>query len=321
MHLYLDWNVFNKLEKRASLQTDERAIYNDLFNIATNSNVMCPYSNAHLNDLLRGYNKDISFIDGHLNILKTISKNVCICQYWGQNKVIWHKRDIHEFFNAAIIDSKDEWQTFDDLLDSKIELSDGIFINPLIFKKIALELKPVPIEFKKVYQSDPIFNVLFPNTKNEMNEYALCSDIYNFSMLLKKDFALYKTLKKFLIQTLNNPAVNHSITKLIRTKNSAIPKHLEFDEIFDNLKPAIKEENQTAYNKFLDTFFRYDIKGYKSDGKFSNMLDDAIHSYYGAHCDYFITNDDKCKYKAEKTYERLNIKSTKVMSPIEFINQ
>ena len=39
------------------------------------------------------------------------------------------------------------------------------------------------------------------------------------------------------------------------------------------------------------------------------MFDDSLHTFYGAQCDYFVTNDNRCKYKAEKTYERLKIKT------------
>jgi predicted nucleic-acid-binding protein len=50
------------------------------------------------------------------------------------------------------------------------------------------------------------------------------------------------------------------------------------------------------------------------------MVDDSIHTFYGSHCDYFITIDDKCKYKAGQTFEKLNI-STKVFTPEEFIQE
>jgi hypothetical protein len=74
-----------------------------------------------------------------------------------------------------------------------------------------------------------------------------------------------------------------------------------------------KTSNNSAYSKIIDTFFKYDISGYKSDGSFNNMFDDALHSFYAAHFDYFITNDERCKYKAERTFEKLAIK-TKVIT-------
>jgi hypothetical protein len=39
------------------------------------------------------------------------------------------------------------------------------------------------------------------------------------------------------------------------------------------------------------------------------MFDDSLHTFYGAHCEYFVTNDERCKYKAEQTYKKLNIRT------------
>ena len=39
------------------------------------------------------------------------------------------------------------------------------------------------------------------------------------------------------------------------------------------------------------------------------LFDDALHTFYAAHFDFFITNDDRCKYKAEKTFEKLKVKT------------
>jgi hypothetical protein len=63
-------------------------------------------------------------------------------------------------------------------------------------------------------------------------------------------------------------------------------------------------------DQILDTFYKYDLKGYKTDGNFNNMFDDSLHTFYAAHCDLFVTKDERCNYKAKKTYERLGITTT-----------
>lgn len=318
MYLYLDWNVFNNLEKRNSLVENESRVYHDLYDIVTNKTVICPYSNAHLNDLIRGYKKDPSYIQGHFNILEEITGNLCICQYWKQSNPLWHSRMASEFFYAAIKERELEWESFDDLINEKYEIAEGITISPLSIRKPLLQLKPIPSDFKKIYQADPIFNIIYPQTRIEMTEYALCCDLYNFSVLLKKDFSLYRSLRKFLIQTINKYRQNNQILKMIKTTDNTIPKYLDIDTLFEQVKTTNTTGVASAYDKFFDVFFRYDLKGYKGDNQFPNMIDDALHSYYAAHCDYFITNDDRCKYKAEKTYERLKITTT-VLTAKEFI--
>ena len=76
----------------------------------------------------------------------------------------------------------------------------------------------------------------------------------------------------------------------------------------------LKENDNELYYKVVETFYKYDLEGYKTDSNFNNMFDDGLHTFYAAHCDVFITNDDRCKYKAEKTYEKLHIKTLVIKS-------
>lgn len=317
MNIYLDWNVYDRIEKRLSLPSDEQQVYVAIYDSIKVGKYCAPYSNAHLNDLIRGYKKNPSFIEGHLHIIEDISNNLCICQYWKQSTPVWHIRSVRDFFRSAIDEKETQWETFDDLLEEKYELSESVSLNPLMIMKPLLQMKPVPADFKKIYQADPIFNVIYPRTKTEMTEYALCCDIYSFSTMLNKDFSLYKSLRKFLIQTLNNYRQNLQLVRTVNKINPDIPKYLDMDALLDKVEIKKATGFESAYDKFFDTFFRFDMKGYKSDNQFPNMIDDALHSYYAAQCEYFITNDDRCRYKAEKTFERLKI-STSVLTAKEF---
>lgn len=317
MNIYLDWNVYNQIEKRLALPDDEKQLYSDLYESIKAGKYHVPYSNAHLNDLIRGYKKDPSFIEGHLHIIEDVTNNLCICQYWKQNKPLWHIRSVRDFFNSAIEEKETQWETFDDLLDEKYELSETVSLNPLSIMKPLLQMKPVPTDFKKIYQADPIFSIIYPTTRTEMNEYALCCDMYNFSVLLNKDYSLYRSLRKFLIQTLNKYRQNLQLIKTVNKLSPDLPKYLDMDAIFEKVEIKKNTGVESAYDKFFDIFFRFDLKGYKSDSQFPNMIDDALHSYYAAQCEYFVTNDDRCKYKAEKTFERLKI-STAVLTARDF---
>ena len=110
---------------------------------------------------------------------------------------------------------------------------------------------------------------------------------------------------------------NKDVVNYIR-KNDEQPKHLkpDFSSIIDRFKPnfEIKENDNELYYKVVETFYKYDLEGYKTDSNFNNMFDDGLHTFYAAHCDVFITNDDRCKYKAEKTYEKLHIKTLVIKS-------
>lgn len=79
MLIYLDWNVFDRIEKIDRLNDEEKQIYLRLESILGDESIHVPYSNAHLRDLLRGYKKNPKYIKGHLEIIERLTNNLCIC--------------------------------------------------------------------------------------------------------------------------------------------------------------------------------------------------------------------------------------------------
>lgn len=313
MYIYLDWNVFDRIEKIASFTGGELNLYETLEKILISAETVCPYSNAHLHDLLRGYNINPSYTLNHLDILAKLTKNLCICQYWGNSEVTWHTRPVHEFFDDAIEEKEGESETFEELLSND---ATGLWE----LQKSVIKTTPVPASFKQIYQTDPIFNIIYPRTKAELNILALCADLYQFSMLMNKDFSVYKSFKKFLILTMNRLRKDQKLLKMVKNSYLEHPKYLCLETIVDQFTPKSEVSKNESYSKIIDVFYRYDLKGYKTDARFPNMVDDALHTFYGAHCDYFITNDDKCQYKAQRTYERLGI-TTEVLTANEFVQK
>lgn len=61
-YIYLDWNVFNKIEKKDDLDEDEKYIYSTIEKLITSQKSISPYSNAHINDLLRLNQKNLLII-------------------------------------------------------------------------------------------------------------------------------------------------------------------------------------------------------------------------------------------------------------------
>lgn len=302
MTAYIDLNIFDKLEKLDKLKELDKKNYLTLYNLLVDKKITTAYSNAHLNDLFRGYQKNPTYIDGHLANIKSFTNNLCVCQYWGEKTVKWHYRDINEFFQEKVNEWEYEPASYDELFKD----------YPLMQQTLKLyKLVPLPPEFKKGYV-EPMFNIMFPLSKIHNNQYALQSDIYNFQSKLKSDFGLYKAFKTYLLTSLNKIKNKQELIKSINANFKELPKHLELTEIFDAYTPNNKTSDNVLYSNVIETFFKFDLAGYKTDGHFNNMFDDALHTFYGAHFDTFITNDDRCNYKAKKTYERLKI-PTKVI--------
>lgn len=299
MNVYIDTNIFDRLEKLGQLDETEKGKYQKLYDLIISGKITVPYSNAHLNDLFRGYLKNPSYIDKHLSTLDAFTKNLCICQYWGDKEALWHRRNVREFFESKKSDFEDESQTWTELIAEYPHM------------QIKMEIKkrnPLPLLMKKGFK-DPMFSAIYPLSKIYNTEAALVEDIYNLNIKLKTDYGFYKSLKNYLFQNIKG---NAELLKSIPKENKDTPLHLRLlDHAHEILKDNYTGENQ-QYSKVINTFVRQDFEGFKTDAHYNNMFDDAMHAFYAAHCDYFITNDDKCHYKAQKTYEHLKI-NTKVI--------
>ncbi len=194
---------------------------------------------------------------------------------------------------------------------------DQLISSLVTLQHTLLKTLPVQKDFKKIYQLDPIFSVIFPRTRNEMNTFALCSDLYNFSLLINKDYLHYKALRKFIIMTINANKNNDNILKQIKSTTTELPMYLKMDQAIDEVSFKTKISKNPHYDQLIMTFFKFDLKGYKSDNAFPNLIDDGLHTFYASHCDYFITNDERCKHKAIAAFQKLSI-NTKVMAASEF---
>lgn len=313
MNVYLDLNVFDDLEKKEQSSEEVKKMYDTLDRFLSDPSVNVPYSNAHLNDLIRGYKKNPSFMEGHLSTIEKYTSNLLICQYWKKPHPIWQIRPVREFFQAALKDQELILETWDDMLKHDFGL-----VNPIALQTSLYKFIPVPIEFKKIYQEDPIFGIIYPLTRSQMNLAALGADLYNFSVQITRDFSLYKSLRRFLLQSIQKYRLNANLVTSVNKLSPGIPDYLQIEKWFEELRPKSETGIMSSFDRFFETFFRFDISGYKSDARFPNMIDDALHTYYAAHCDVFLSKDERCRAKAIKTYERLKV-STRVYDPLAFL--
>lgn len=311
MHVYLDQNVFDGIEQKHKLLGDRLNAHNEIERLVLEGQITCPYSNAHINDLLRGHAKTPVYIPKHLDTIKRLTNNLCLVQYWGQSNATWHFRDVEEFFNSALDETDVMSKSFTELMDwdktGLWKLQIGL-----------LKSTPVPIQFKELYKASPVFKLMFPRTKVEPNMLSVCEDIYEFSNNSKKDYSLYKSLRTYVNQSRAKMRQHQKLFKELNKNSTQPPPYLNIDNAIDKYVSNTKTSDNPAYQKITDTYVRIDFKGFKSDDKFANLIDDSLHVFYGAHCDYFVTNDDKCHYKAAEVYHKLGI-STKALKPEEFI--
>jgi len=155
VYIYVDLNVYNKLENLNKLNSNEKEIFNFLDSYLRSGESLALYSPSHVSDLIRGLknnpSKSQKFIEGHLENIQSYTGDLCISQYWNKESVQIHKRDIFEYFDAEKNEEKNEEKIdmssyenlllsqFDDLDDSAPELASAknLIISQInLFKSI-----------------------------------------------------------------------------------------------------------------------------------------------------------------------------------------
>ncbi|RZM28429.1 MAG: hypothetical protein EOO88_09010 [Pedobacter sp.] len=306
-YVYLDWNIYNKIEKVDSLPESERLVYNRIREQILGDYIVTPYSNAHINDLARGYKKDNRFVQGHIENISHLSKNLCLTQYWNENRVTWHFRDPLEFLQTTVKDSENNTTLEGFLSEDETGLSRIPFM-PLKYNKL-------PEDFAQLFEGNSLFDIMYPKTKVSMTYYSFAEDMFDFVHNIKKDFALYKQFRKLINDNRKKLPQSKSLFDGIDKSITSIPSQLKFDNIWEKYKASQTFKN-SRFQLIIDTYYKLDLGGYMQDEKFENLIDDSLHVYYGAQCDFFVTNDDRCFAKATKVFEDLQIK-TKVLKPLD----
>jgi len=325
-YIYLDLNVFDRLEKLERLAPEEAETYQYILDCLNSEQFETMYSNAHINDLIRAHNNspsgDTTALEGHLNNLSSLTNNLCICQYWKEENVRIHNREVSEFFNSSLSESDKPMPTFTELMGSLSEGAEDVGLDPNTLKSIGdttIGLFDYSIEDQiKEMMEHPILQKMFPKTAETKNMLSMLDDILSLHDRMVADPKFYREIKQLM-----NP---QELLKLLpedqKVNKQEIKKALkgfDFDAEMDKYAPKTKTSENPWYDKITDAYSRIDFKGFKSDKEFSNMMDDARHTCYGAYCSFFITNDDRCHYKATEVYRLLGI-GTLVMKPKEFVD-
>lgn len=311
--IYLDSDVFDRIEKLESLSEEQQLVYKSIIDVIEKEDVQLPYSNAHMSDLMRGYKKTTKFIDGHLNNLVKYTNNLCLIQYWNQDNVVLHNRDVHEFFQDTIDESGFLPDSFEELYSDEGSTTEVLWS----IKMNELRRTPIPSNVVSSCRMNPMLRKMYPTVIKHPNTLSLCQDLYRFALDINTDYSLYKNFKKFIGDSKRQFKAQKDSFQQIEEVTSVIPRQLDIDKLLNDAIVPSNTSGNSRYDEVMNLYFKNDLKGNHSDSRFANMIDDSLHVFYAAHCDVFISKDSKCRYKAKKVYEELGIK-TKVYSPQEF---
>lgn len=150
--------------------------------------------------------------------------------------------------------------------------------------------------------------------------WELMNDSFLMGQKLLNDKDYYKDIRNttkpyFHLENCNIDQTIQQIEKFLQTEKTG----LTFQD-YVMIPYKNRKEPLSRYEFYTNAYLILDMLGYKSDklpkptDNMQNIQTDAQHSFYAAHCDFFVTSDKKLAYKSQVLYKQLNI-STRVIEP------
>ncbi|MCW3085114.1 MAG: hypothetical protein JWP12_2480 [Bacteroidetes bacterium] len=311
IRVYFDWNVFTELKQKKSAEEPFVAINSIIQN--NKNKLLFPYSPAHLRDLQRGFNKtekSNAYIYDDLLFLEEISQNYCLYVDSKDKNVRYDIINATEYFDVITVEKEKDY-TFDELFTLD---SDNSFLTKFKTISTGIDINSIPDKYNKVKS-------MFANLSEENNIYSLMKDIHNITSSPEAMEKAYKSARNLAIEGMKINGQQkqwESPFDSIENILAKAPKKQTFHQkVEESLKIANKDKELTRFDYFTNYYISLDTYGYYGDDKFPNLIDDAIHAFYGAFCEFFVTKDDNTYHKTKAVYEKLKI-GTIVCKPDEF---
>ena len=302
LRIYLDTNLLTKIANFPLLK-EKLVAYADYLNIV--------YSSAHIDDLKRS--TDEEKIQKDLNTIKFLSEDQCLAKYWGEDNLRYDTRDPIEFFDSFEGNNFDISNAFDSISKEYEKLGIDNPLNRLN------GLNSISSEHKNKI-SDHSFLKRF---NKEATFESLLQDVIEMLQNAQTSDDLIKIAKNNFDKYLPREVIGNVKGNIIDYLNEELPKTVykkTFDELtLDSLKLRNKDKDYSKFDWFITRYNTLDLVGYKSDKKsiIPNIVTDAFHAYYAAHCDVFLSEDKRLKNKASVVYKEFGIK-TLIFSEKEF---
>jgi hypothetical protein len=141
---------------------------------------------------------------------------------------------------------------------------------------------------------------------------------------MEEDKSAYKGLRNVVDKHINNGKFTIEYDNIDfndELKNSVLQKSF-IEYVNNNLNPN-GDKTITDYDFYIQAYFTLDLLGISKEPakkvKFKNVMNDGYHSYYGAFCDYVISDDDGFLKKTKALYKLLGIE-TKVYHIDDFVS-
>ncbi|ESU19397.1 hypothetical protein FCR2A7T_20110 [Flavobacterium cauense R2A-7] len=322
IRVYLDWNVFSRLE-----HNDEA--YKRLTEILSDeSKYILPYSPAHLKDLYRSYKKvGMEGIEGHLEKIQKYSKSLFIVytikhvlefQFLDSKESMKQHAeayDEHEDFDFNVDKMMEALEPFSSMLDSlfKIQLPN--------FTAKQTDDEKVNKEIANTRSSELVKRLM--GTEETISMKDMMQNLMTMSSTLYEDDSYSEWREGFQQDIKVSGRIKDKRFNPMETldENAQKLQKKDFMELFESM--LIGEDKKSFFNKIIALVRQLDFHGFYPDKiekghHLDNVETDYEHIAYATSCDIFIVNDNKTKAKAALAYELLKL-NVRVVTPKEYV--
>lgn len=319
MRVYFDWNIYSYI------RTERGQVFSEIseFLSRNKSSILLAYSPAHLQDLKRSYFKSEKGkleTEKDLEFLGNLTSNHCLCYNFKEKSVYPNVIDPKEYFQEIFVDAEEEdLFNFENLFDN----DDPLGKLWQSYWKL-LKLLPSGIDFaqlEKLPKDYQVLNDFFKSTKESDTFGNLLEDILNIIQNPDDFEKIFKTIRTNSNKDLKIETDNSKWGNPFDYLDNVLKRNNLQKNFFELTTETLKSSNKKAsrFDYFSSYYFQLDMLGFHKDKKVSNLIDDASHSFYAAHTDIFVTDDNNTNRKSSALYKQLNI-DTEVIYSREFLS-
>lgn len=302
IRVYLDWNIISKLKTPEF--TEIKAFFTE-----NRDKISFPFSPAHFEDISK------SDSPNNAKLMEDITTMDALCQ---SNHMSYDKDlDIAAPYIATPSQYYTEYKSDTVSIDTVTSPSYLASLladidNPLVVS-IINHLLDTPISFPKwdMPITNPVYDI-FVNLQNVSTIRELIYEAMSIIHRVTTDKETYKAFRSVidpkLLGQIQGPA--SCIVPALDQILMQVGSPMGFMDMVKSIQQKKDNGNRmslftTAYI-LLDMLYKHD-KLPKKGNNATNVITDAMHAYYGAFCDYFVTDDRKLADKARVLYHEFNI--------------
>jgi hypothetical protein len=314
VRVYLDWNIFSYLRHFSEIREPYISLNRYLNN--HKGSILIPYTSAHLTDLITSYkSSEKGRIEtmNDLDYLAKITNHNCIIYDYNKKKTYCDKYDLYDYFEDLLESDQIQYSSVEQLFSSFDTPGLSGVLNSFVE---LLKVIPTGINTLSLYNdrksAEPLYNMM-KNTLTGGSFYDVLSDTINLVQEYNNNHKAYRGIRNASLEELK---LNFDYSTS-EDPIAEISKHLKssgFKKTFQELSETLisnyfGNKDPSRFDLFSNKYILLDFLGYYKDQQLKNLLQDAFHAYYGAHCDFFVTDDRNTLNKAKVIYDHFNIET------------